>query len=511
MDMIVTTALVGTGQQSSPDIATGTEIDTLGAQLAGEDVERRILLTAGALAFYRQAGQIAAPAPALPERAAPEMLHSCSVKVAQILTNLLQGEHNDLLPEAYTLLEKAHRRLPFELLPLALVQGTRNPGIRAHVLPILGERGYWLCQFNTAWSWVNQLRLETQRILLADIETVWQEGSGEQRAEVLRRVRATDPSKALEWLKAVWKKEKVDVRTTFLSTLAIGLSMADQPFLEQALDDRGESVRREAAQLLTRLTTSPQALGLLARADELLQYENGKLSVILPASIEKVWMQDVTMLKSAENEPTSKSYWLHQALSRVPPAHWEECFSASPSQILIAVGESEWSSEVMNALAAAAILHMNTRWFSPLVDWYMQRAEASPGSNQDVSYYYALLSRLPQREAENRVRQQLARQDYSLQSARSLPTPWSDEFSTDCVQSLKDHYHAFNESQSSTDQWVSALNTAAVSLAPSCFDAALTGWNFFTDGNNYIHYWNAQLHTFLQKVGIRKSLIEEMR
>ena len=511
MDTIVTTALVGTEQQSSPDIATGTEIDKLTTQLAGEDIERRILLTAGALAFYRLAGQVAAPAPTLPERALPETLPACSAKVAQILANLLQGEHNDLLPEAYTLLEKAHLRLPFELLLLALVQGTRNPGIRPHLLPILGERGYWLCQFNTAWSWVNQLRLETQQVLPTDIETVWQEGSGEQRAEVLRRVRVADPSKALEWLKAVWKKEKVDVRTTFLSTLTIGLSIADQPFLEQALDDRGENVRREAAQLLTRLTTSPQALSLLARADELLQYENGKLSVTPPASIEKAWMQDVTMLKPAENESTSKSYWLHQALSRVPPAHWEERFSASPSQILRAISESEWSSEVMNALAAAAILHMNTRWFSPLVDWYMQRAEASPDSNQDVSYYYALLSRLPQREAESRVRQQLARQDYSLQSVRSLPTPWSDEFSMDCVQSLKDHYHAFNEKQPSTDQWVSALNAAAISLSPSCFDAALTGWNFFKDGNNYIHYWNTQLHAFLQKIDIRKSLIEEIR
>ncbi len=278
MDMIVTTALVGTGQQGSPDIATGTAIDTLAAQLVGEDVERRILLTAGALAFYRKAGQVTALAPALPERAAPETLHSCSVKVAQMLANLLQSEHNDLLPEAYTLLEKAHLRLSFELLPLALEQGTRNPGIRARVLPILGERGYWLCQFNSAWSWVNQLRMETQHILPADIETVWQEGSGEQRAEMLRRVRVADPSRALEWLKAVWKKEKVDVRTTFLSTLAIGLSMTDQAFLEQALDDRGEAVRREAVQLLTRLTTSPQALRLLTRADELLQYENGKLS-----------------------------------------------------------------------------------------------------------------------------------------------------------------------------------------------------------------------------------------
>lgn len=511
MDTIVTTALVGTGQQGSPDIATGTAIDSLATQLAGEDVERRLLLIAGALAFYRQAGQVAASAPDLPELAIPETLQPCSAKVAQILADLLQSGHNDLLPEAYTLLKKAHLRLPFELLPLALSQATRDQHIRTSLLPILGERGYWLSQFNTSWSWVNQLRLETQSILPADIETIWQEGSGEQRVEVLRRLRAIDPSRALEELKAVWKKEKVDIRTAFLLTLTTGLSMADQPFLEQALDDRGESVRRAAAQLLTHLTTSPQALRLLARADELLQYEKGKLIVTLPSSIEKAWIHDVTMLKPSENESTSKSYWLHLALSRVPPAHWEDRFSVSPLEILMALDDSEWSPEVVNALTDAAILHTNVHWFNPLMYWYAQRVEAGTISNREVSSYYALLPRLSQQEAEDRVRQQLARQDYSLQSVRQLPTPWSDEFSVDCLQSLKDHYHAFNENQSGADQWVSALNTAAVSLSPSCFDAALTGWNLFKDGNNYIHYWNTQLHAFLQKISIRKRLIEEMK
>ncbi len=511
MDTIVTTALIGTGQQGTPDITTGTSIDPLAARLTDEDVERRLLLMAGALAFYRQVGQVAVPAPALPEAAAPETLQPCSIKVARVLTDLLQSEHNDLLPEAYALLEKAQLRLPFELLSTALAQGTRDSRIRIRLLPVLGERGYWLCQFNTAWSWVNQLHLETQHILPADIETVWQEGTVEQRTQVLRQLRATDPSRALEWLKAVWKKEKVDVRTAFLLTLTTGLSLADQPFLESALNDRGETVRKAAAQLLIGLTTSPQALRLQARADDLLHYTDGKITVAFPASMDKAWMHDVSILNPTENTATSKSYWLKQALSRVPPAHWEERFSASPAQILIAIDDSEWSSEVVNALTDAAILHANARWFIPLMDWYTHKVEAGTTNNQEVAYYYTLLHHLPQQEAENRVRRQLARQDYSLQSTRQLSHSWSDEFSADCLQSLKDHYHAFSESLAVGDQWVSILSTAAVSLAPSSLDAALVGWNIFKDGNGYVHYWNTQLHTFLQKISIRKTLIEEIK
>lgn len=508
MDTIVTAALIGTGQQGSPDIATGTPIDSLTAQLAGEDVERRLLLMAGALALYRQAGQTPLPALALSEVAGPEMLQPCSVKVVRILSDLLQGEHSDLLPEVYGLLEKARLRLPFELLPLALIQATRDQRAQAHLLPVLGERGRWLCQFNTAWSWVN--RLEIQHVFSADNETLWQEGTVEQRTEILRQVRATDPTKALEWLKAVWKQEKVDVRTNFLLTLSTNLSMEDQPFLEHALGDRGESVREAAAQLLTYLIDSPQALRLRVRADDLLHYEDGKVTVTLPATTDKAWIQDVTMLKPAENKPTSKSHWLAQALSRVPPAHWEERFSTTPSKFLAAINDNEWSTEVVNVLADAAIMHVNAQWFLPLVDWYVRKIEAGALNRQEASRYYALLSHLPQHEAESKVRWQLARQDYSLQSAQQLPTPWSDQFSADCVQSLKDHYHAFKEGQFVADEWASIVNTAAVSLAPSCFDVALAGWDFRTDNDGYIRYLNKQLQTFLQKISIRKRLIEEI-
>lgn len=509
MDTIVTTALIGTGQQGSPNMTTGTPIDSLATQLAGEDVERRLLLLAGALTLYRQAGQTTVPATALPAVAAPETLQPCSVKVARIVSDLLQGEHSDLLPEAYASLEKARLRLPFELLPLALTQATRDQRAQEHVLPVLGERGRWLCQFNAAWSWVK--RLEIQYDLPTDSETLWQEGTVEQRTEILRQVRVTDSAKALEWLKAVWKQEKADVRASFLLTLATGFSMADQPFLEYALDDRGESVRKAAAQLLTRLTDSPQALRLQARADDLLHYEDGKITVTLPAATDKAWMQDITMLKSTESVSTAKSYWLTQALSRVPPAHWEERYSITPAEFLVALDDNEWSSEVINALVDASVMHVNAQWFLPLIDWYAHKMEGGVLDRQEAARYCALLSQLPQREAESRVRWQLARQDYSLPSTRQLPAPWSDEFSAACVQSLKDHYHAFKEGQSVADEWASIVNTAAVSLAPSCFDAALAGWDFRTDNDGYIRYLNKQLQTFLQKISIRKRLIEEMR
>jgi len=52
------------------------------------------------------------------------------------------------------------------------------------------------------------------------------------------------------------------------------------------------------------------------------------------------------------------------------------------------------------------------------------------------------------------------------------------------------------------------LNTFAAALSPSCFDLAVTGWDFVEVSDSFAPYWNTRLNTFLQKMSIRKSLIE---
>ncbi len=511
MDTIVTTAVVGTGQQSKPAITTGTSIDALVARLPDGNIERKLLLAAGSLAVYRQAGQIAAQAPSAPEPAAPETLLPCSAHVAQILTGLYQSKDHEILSEAYMLLEKAHLRLPYELLPHALLHATQNQPMRTRLLPVLGERGYWLSQFNPAWSWVAQLRLGELPMLPSDSETNWHDGTVGQRTEILRRVRATDPAQALAWLTAVWKQEKAEARAAFLATLEIGLSMQDQPFLARALNDRSESVCAMAASLMLRLSAAPQTQRLLARADTLLHCTNGKLIVVLPGSIDEEWIHDVTMSRISMHTSAFLSYWLVQTIARVPPAHWEERFSAMPAQLLEAINESEWCLEVVNALVQAALLHNNSAWFSPLLDWQEQKMATDNIDRQQIASYPALLARVPQREAENRVRRLLSYQDYWVPSLRALPTPWSKEFSADALQVLKNYYYSLDKNTYVADNWDYILDTFAASLAPSCFNAAAIGWDHFVaNGNGFVPYWNTRLHAFLQRISIRKSLMEEI-
>src|SRR6266566_709528 len=120
MDTLVMMALVGIAHRDNKDTGTGTSIDTLTAECSEREMERRLLLTAGAWAIYRQAGKVPGHLPMAPEPAAPEMPHPCSPAIARLVEDMLAGTHDDLLPEALERMENADLRLPPELLPAAL-------------------------------------------------------------------------------------------------------------------------------------------------------------------------------------------------------------------------------------------------------------------------------------------------------------------------------------------------------------------------------------------------------
>src|SRR6266568_1008067 len=173
MDTITTIVLVGTARQNSLNTMTGTSVDTLVEKLPEGEVERKLLLSAGALAVYRQAGQVPVSLPTVPGSAAPESLPVCSQEVATLLESMFKGEHDELLPEALERLAHVGLRLPYELLPIAL--GMQKKEIRAALFPVLGERGRWLSRFNASWSWVANFLPGGENTLPADVETIWQE------------------------------------------------------------------------------------------------------------------------------------------------------------------------------------------------------------------------------------------------------------------------------------------------------------------------------------------------
>jgi hypothetical protein len=536
MDSIVATAIIGTGQLSNQELTTGTSIDALVEQLGNGDIERKLLLAAGSLALYRQAGRIPEQAPEPPQPADPESIHACLAKVAHLLQGLLQGEQRELLPEALYRLKQGGQRLPYELLPLALGYGAQSKEIRPALFAVLGERGRWLSQFDKAWAWVAQFLTETSTTLPENAETLWQEGTLGQRRQLLARMRSVEPAKAREWLSDVWKKEKAETRAELLATFKTGLSSDDEAFLEKALDNRSEIVRDISATLLARIPTSALAQRMLARADAMLTYANGTFSITLPPEIDASWQRDgITAPPNRRDAPT---WYARQLLTLIPPTHWEERFCISPATIVTTLTEAIRANQdkmlqaisksalidaeegnapgelLLRCWSYAATLFESPHWIEPLWAWWCANPDNSTIHDTSTTSIYQILGqRLPQKVAEKYALEHLiqAQNEQWTLLLPTLPAPWSKDFGDACLEALRKYMLTLDGQSYPSGQWQIALNTIIQRLPPACFEAALTAWQFPENTNTWqIQQWKNQLKTFKAFVRKRQQIIEEI-
>lgn len=507
MNTLVTTAIVGTGQIENTNLVTDTPIDALATQLPTDNTERSLLLTAGAWAAYCQAGYCAEPAPTIPQVAPAEVQASCSTKAAHLLTNLLQGEHSEILPEALERLQQAYLRLPHELLPQALAYGTKNKGVRSALMPVLGERGRWLSRFNQEWKWVNQLLLQTEKLLPANVETIWQEGTLDERSMILRNMREVDPARARDWLTEAWKKEKAEARTTLLATFEVNLSLEDEPFLEKVLDDRSTNVRSLTVSLLARLPDSALAQRMQIRADAILTYTKGKITLTSLETIDEHWIRD-----GLDKDGAAKISTLQQIISLVVPHHWEKRFAMRPEKLVSLLKKDE-ESTILAPWSQATARHHATNWSRPLLEKWHGFLKKSK-NHADLELAIHLLTCLPQQEAENVIAHLLFENPYWNSALTVLSRPWSHQFGEACLQALQDHVRTLKRNDPSYYEWNAILNATAIALPESCFEKALQPWEIPGEEQEEkrgweISYWRSNLTYFSEVLKIRKDILEE--
>jgi hypothetical protein len=524
MDALVTTALVGTAQQPNLEITTGTEIDTLTARLAVTEPEHKLLLSAGAWALYRQAGKVSETLSTIPEAARSESQAVCTQRITAILERMFQGEHDNLLPEALERIKQAGLRLPYELLYPAL--NIQDKELRSAIFPVLGERGRWLSQFNPSWSWVGHYLPGAEEAQLAEAESIWQEGTQGQRQSILRLVRASDPTKAREWLAAVWKQEKADARSELLNTFTVGLSATDEEFLEKALDDRAAGVRAVAASLLAHLTSSAFAARMQKRADAMLTYEAKKLIVTVPTTLEKDWLRDGIVAKPTAYGVGQHTWWLTQVLSLVPPAHWVENFGVSADKLISAArANADWHDTLVSCWASAASLHRDEQWCMALWDWASNPSTKKKDATAVWNEQASLLKCMPQHEAEQRILSVFSNpkhpgnEDWE-DALPILRKPWSKEFGDTYLQELHNHLSKLEFKKNNSpynDSWYQSIDTAKIALHPACFaevPKSPKSWNIpVADGTTQIWqktYWIEELKKFTEAIRIRQRFIEEI-
>lgn len=427
------------GLARAPEPApSGSPVDALVAHApldgaaAAEGEAWRALLTVGALALWQQGGTRPQAGGALPP--GPDLTQERPVAPAgaRLLAQLLAGQHRELLPEALERLAQAGATLSAELLPAAL--SCPDPALRERLRPVLGPRGAWLAAQNPAWAWL------AGEPALADPEAAWLGVDIGAREAALRMLRRQDPQEGRVRLLASWAGERPEDRARLLPALEEGLSMLDEPLLEDALDDRASAVRAAAARLLARLPASRWSLRMRARAEDCLHHHAaaaGRLERLLTGPSRVTLHPPDTFTRSLARDGLTEpgehglgapEWWLVQILAAVPPQHWQRRLRVEPAALLALLGPEQWPA--VEGLSRAALSWPEAGWQLPLWRWW--RAQERGGkvrAGRTQHWQDDLLRVLGAADAE-RLALELLREPTLADASRlnaaleRLPRPW---------------------------------------------------------------------------------------
>lgn len=366
---MVTAALVGLERVPAPEPSCeGLLGDTL-QRVDEPSPERRFLAVASAMSVYQSAGRgPASLVEAVPDPCDLDDLPLPGPDSRYYLAAMLRGgAYGDPLPEWLAALSARGKRVPEESLTSLLEFAKANTALWDAVAIAMGKRGAWLAAQNPEWSYV----------LSGEPDTVWQTGARAERLRLLKQMRTSEPDRARELLMSTWAEETPEDRAAFVEAMEIGLSMADDPFLEGALDDKRKEVRRAAADLLARLPDSRLSQRMIERVRPLISFSAGKkrfmlggikprLEVTLPSQCAKDMDRD-----GIDSKPQfgmgQKASLLMQMIGAVPLSYWTAVWETTPAGVIAAALGNEWKQAILTGFAQAVHRQKSVEWAEELL------------------------------------------------------------------------------------------------------------------------------------------------
>lgn len=369
---IVAAALIGTARQPFQAPIVPGNLGQMLAQLKEQPTEAALLLAAVTLTLHQRVGWQPATLPVgASDPCAAEEMPRCSPRAARCLKHILQGQYAQLLPEWLNLATIAKQRVPELYLPTLLDKGRQQRELRAAILPVLGQRGRWLAAQNPDWSYAVTLTTETD----------WETGTSAARLLALQDFRSQQPDRARELLQATWSQEPAGDRAKFLETLRTGLSLADEPFLAQALSDRSKEVRRVATDLLASLPNSHLCQQITEQSCRYLRLEhnpNLSLQVQLPDHFDETWIPwgiEQKTSSAVSSKLGEKAWWLLQLIGATPLDTWTNRWQLSPPDIMQLTQFHEWQSVLIDGFALAAKRQKDYQWLEAIFKfWFTGQA-----------------------------------------------------------------------------------------------------------------------------------------
>lgn len=495
-------AMLGTERQSLAAVNAGSALEQLEAQLDPAQRERSLLSLAALSGLHERIGSLATrDSGPVPAACADEAQPRMNERAGSLLSRLLGGDFEELLPEFLNLSAAAGQLAPPENLPALLGRGAAKPKLRDAIFPVLGERGRWLGVQNPEWGWVVGAA--------ADDESVWHTGDRPARLEYLRKVRETQPARAQELLTATWKEEPPEDRAAFIAAFDAGLSLEDEVFLEAALDDKRKEVRRHAAKLLARLPDSALAKRMMERVRPLLRFipaESGSLlklkkakaaalEVTLPTECDKAMQRDGVEPKPAPGRG-EKAGWLAQMLAAVPLTTWTGAWGCGVEDIIAASEASEWKAELLEGWVLAAAAQRDAEWAAALFPIALE-----PGRTVHLE---GLLAIVALEDAEDHLLKYFSASFQKLADSPGI-LPWlrQHQWGGNFSRGVLDYLRALTAAESNDWQFRNLLRDFGCRISPEAFSEAATGWR--TDSAGWA-FWSKGVEDFLAVVQFRADM-----
>jgi hypothetical protein len=428
----------------------------------------------------------------------------CGRRAAHQLS-LILAEQRPLLAEWLAALEAVGRRPPDGAAPELLEAARDEPALRPTITRALGSRGAWLAGLNPAWAFAAAEGAAENADALA---ARWQTGTRAERMALLGALRASRPAQARALVETTWSTEKADDRAAFLAALGAGLSMADEPFLEAALDDRVKAVRTTAAELLARLPESRFAQRMTARALSLLNYRGGlfaRLELSLPEHCDKALQRDVVTLKPPQGTG-ERAWWLRAIIMATPPAAWCAAWSLDPAAILRLRFDKEWRRMLLGAWAAAALSYRDVTWAEALAEGVA--AELDPGLLAE------LLRVLPPARREPLLIRMLSQtappfgQNHPALPALRTGEPWGPELARAVIGALARRFSPLKDNVYLDWHLRAALEEFALSIPPGLAEELIAALPPTLD---VTRQWADAAQSFAARLRLRRDMYDALR
>ncbi|MFI6868710.1 DUF5691 domain-containing protein [Nocardia sp. NPDC050406] len=502
---LVSTALVGTARRSGDTAALPAPVAERAAKLTG-DAATALLETVALHDCFARGGVLPVSAERVEPAAddpRPLLPPAAAARLGTLLTDT-----SSFLEEWFAMAEPHDYRAPDALCSRLLERAKSVAAYREQLLRLAGSRGRWLAAQHPGWRSLVRAAV--------DDDAVWSHGRAPERRAWLARLRHTDPAAAREALTGSWAKESGPGKVELLAVLADGLSAADEPLLESALDDRRADVRRKAADLLACLPDSAFAHRMADRAAAWVSFGERLSQPLLtttgPGVLDDAARRDGVgdsfpfTAYRADGSPDLAAEWLHRVVAATPLSHWEGILGAPEEAVRVPMAES-LRGPMLAGWSDAALAQRNSAWARAL----FTVITGSPGSGdpdgEKLRDLFALQSLDDQVRHLRRLDSSWLAEIESL--LRAVPHPWPSRVADHVLRLLMERAR------------LSAARPGAPSLVPgsyrTLFRAAATHFPVTTLADVAAAargcgdpYWEQAFDQLAGDLMERKTMLEEL-